>query len=362
VGVAVVTRSLDFIIVAAHVRPLDVPLRRPFGIAGGALPSVANLLVEIELGDGTVGLGEAAPFPAFNGETQASARAAIEPYLPRLVGRDVRTWMVLTDEIADQVPSAAGACAIEIAIVDALTRALGTSLRTWLGGAEDELTTDVTITTGSIADARRDAIAWREFATLKIKVGGGDVDHDVARVLAIAEARPDAHLMLDANAGFSSDEAVQLATELRRRAVVPALFEQPTAPDPAQMADARERLGIPVALDEAVVRADDVARCARDRLGDVVNIKLQKSGIRGALDIVAAARRHGLGLMVGGMVESRLATGAAACLAAGRGGFAFVDLDTPLFLAEDPIAGGYAQRGDRLDLRPIARGHGASVR
>ena len=66
--------------------------------------------------------------------------------------------------------------------------------------------------------------------------------------------------------------------------------------------------------------------------------------------------------MVGAMVETRLATGAAACLAAGVGGFSFVDLDTPLFLAADPIAGGYAQVGERIDLRPIVLGHGAAPR
>jgi L-alanine-DL-glutamate epimerase-like enolase superfamily enzyme len=350
----------DFTIRAASVRALDVPLRRPFGIAGGALPSVANLLVEVELVGGVRGFGEAAPFPAFNGETRDSARAAIERALPGLVGKDVRPWAVIAAELGAAVPSASGACAIEMAIVDALTRALGVSLRTWIGGAEDELTTDVTITTGSVDDATRDAIAWREFTTLKIKVGGGDVERDVARVLAIARARPDARLMLDANAGFSGDEAVQLATALRKRDVVPVLFEQPTHTDPAAMADTRARLDLPVALDEAIVVADDVVRCARGRLGDVVNIKLQKSGICGALDIAAAARAHGLGLMMGGMVETRLATGAAACLAAGLGGFAFVDLDTPLFLADDPIDGGYAQRGERIDLRPIAAGHGAT--
>jgi hypothetical protein len=53
---------------------------------------------------------------------------------------------------------------------------------------------------------------------------------------------------------------------------------------------------------------------------------------------------------------------ASACFAAGLGGFAFVDLDTPLFLADDPFAGGYAQRGPALDLTPIGAGHGAVPR
>ena len=47
--------------------PLDLPLTEPFAIAGGA-PGVAhNVLVRVVLSDGTVGLGEAAPFTAVSG-------------------------------------------------------------------------------------------------------------------------------------------------------------------------------------------------------------------------------------------------------------------------------------------------------
>jgi len=89
-------------------------------------------------------------------------------------------------------------------------------------------------------------------------------------------------------------------------------------------------------------------------------VKIMKSGIARALDIVAATRACGLLPMIGGMVETRLAMGTSACLAAGLGGFAFVDLDTPLFLAADPFAGGCTYAGSTLDLRPIREGHGCT--
>ncbi|MBC8011703.1 MAG: dipeptide epimerase, partial [Burkholderiales bacterium] len=66
------------------VGPLDIPLHAPFGIAGGAQDVARNVLVEIELADGTRGLGEAAPFPAYNGETQAQALATLTA---------ARTWV-----------------------------------------------------------------------------------------------------------------------------------------------------------------------------------------------------------------------------------------------------------------------------
>jgi L-Ala-D/L-Glu epimerase len=92
----------------------------------------------------------------------------------------------------------------------------------------------------------------------------------------------------------------------------------------------------------------------------VLNIKLMKMGIAEALDVVGIARAAGLGLMIGGMVESILAMTCSACFAAGLGGFTFVDLDTPMFLAVNPFDGGFAQQGATLALDQIAMGHGVT--
>lgn len=354
----------ETVIVRAEVRPFDVPMKRAFGIAGGAQELAANALVRLELAGGAVGFGEAAPFPAFNGETQALAVAALERLLPGLVGRDAGDLEALTREL-DFGGAASARAAIETALVDAWTRARGTSVRAWLGGREDALVTDITIVAGSVEDARRDARAYAAYRTLKIKVGGAGVDHDVARVLAIHAARPEATLMLDANGGFTADEAIALARELARRDVAIALFEQPVAAGPdaeqarASLARVARDTGVRLAIDESVTTAHDVAEAARHRSAHAVNIKIMKSGVFEAIAIARAAEAHGLDRMVGGLVETRLAMGMSASLAAGLGGFRIVDLDTPLFLAEDPFDGGFRYEGDRLVLGEVTLGHGA---
>jgi L-Ala-D/L-Glu epimerase len=362
-------KGRDFTVRSVTARPLDVPMKRAFGIASGAQEHAANVLVEIELASGERGFGEAAPFPAFNGETQTDALAAAERAKSALVGADVRRWRPLADAIWSAVfsggapPSASAACALEIALLDALTRALGVSLVSFFGGAEDSLVTDVTITTGTIEEATRDARAHGAFSTLKIKVGGGDVDRDVARVIAVHEARPDATLLLDANGGLSVDDAVTLAASLTGRGIVPALFEQPVAPGSWEaLAEVRARSHLRVAADESITRGEDVFEARRHDAVDAVNVKLMKSGVVRALEIAHAARAAGLLRMIGGLVETRLAMGASACLAAGLGGFSFIDLDTPLFLAEDPFEGGYTQDGERLDVSAIEAGHGCAPR
>jgi len=350
-----------------RARRLDIAMKKAFGIAGGAQELAGNVLVELTLASGGRGWGEAAPLPAFNGETQQAALEAIERAAPELVGADVRAFRQLGERIFElAASSASAACALETAVFDALARANGTSLRQFFGGAEEQLVTDVTVTTGTVSEATRDAHEFAAFGTLKIKVGGRDghdVDLDVARVLAVHAARPDARLLLDANGGLSVRDAVHLASELRTRGVVPALFEQPVAPGNWEsLAEVRAKGRLPVAIDESVTRPEDVIAAHRAGAADAANVKLMKSGIGRALDIVAATRACGLLTMIGGMVEARLAMGTSACLAAGLGGFAFIDLDTPLFLANDPFEGGYTYRGEVLDLRPIDLGHGCTPR
>src|SRR4051794_16983109 len=123
-----------------RVEALDLPLLEPFGISGGAQLRAENLLVSVELADGTRGLGEAAPFPAFNGETQADARVAIESMRSVVEGSDARAWRRTALDLRERIPGQGSArCAIETAILDALTRSFGLPLWSFFGGFETQL-------------------------------------------------------------------------------------------------------------------------------------------------------------------------------------------------------------------------------
>lgn len=346
------------------IKRLDIPLFEPFGIAGGAQAVAHNLLVTIELDDGTRGYGEAAPFAAFNGETQAMAEAALAGARSIVEGADVREWRRIAAATRAAVgPVGSAQCAIETAVLDALTRQAQMPLWAFFGGASTQLETDMTITTGSVQqaqDAAR-AIVERGIRTIKIKIGSGDVSLDVERVAAIHRAAPDAPLILDGNSGFSADQALELLAALHERQIIPALFEQPVHKDDWDgLRQVTQWGGVPVAADESVSSAGDALWIAHERTAHVVNIKLMKCGITEALDIAAICRVAGLRLMIGGNVESILAMTTSACFAAGQGGFSFVDLDTPMFLAENPFAGGFRQVGGTLSLDHVTAGHGVT--
>jgi L-alanine-DL-glutamate epimerase-like enolase superfamily enzyme len=342
-------------------RPFDVELAEPFGIATGAQLVAENLLVEVGLADGTLGIGEAAPFPAVNHETRADAERALARAREELVGLEAATWRAASHRasvlLADS-PSAL--CAFETALLDALTRSLGISLFAFFGGAKSELISDITLTTGTAEQAAQQAARayQRGFRTLKVKVGGAPLVHDLERLGRAASVAPDAALVLDANASLRPEEAIRLVRALgalRERVV---LFEQPTAAADLSGLRAVREAGVKVAADESARSLADVERIIDAQAADVINVKIMKTGVVAALDMASGARAAGLELMVGGMVETRLAMSMSACLAGGLGGFSFVDLDTPLFLAKDPFEGGFDDAWPRLMLGSIERGHG----
>jgi L-alanine-DL-glutamate epimerase-like enolase superfamily enzyme len=273
----------------------------------------------------------------------------------------VRAWRALAADLTAQAQSAAAArCALESAILDALTRQAHLPLWAVFGGAGTALETDMTITAGTVEHAAQSAraIRARGIRTIKLKIGG-DPALDVDRILAVHAAAPDAPLLLDGNCGYDAPGALRLLGQLRAAAIDVALFEQPVARyDLAGLAQVTAEGGVPVAADESVTTAEDALRVARLGAAHVVNIKLMKAGVVEGLAIAAICRAAGIGLMIGGMVEALMAMNLSAHFAAGLGGFGFVDLDTPMFMAEQPLRGGWSQTGGRLDIAHVAAGHG----
>ncbi len=282
------------------VEPLNIPLLEPFTIATGSVSEAQNVLITITLNDGS----------------------------------------------------------------RALTRSYGIPLYVFFGGAGASAETDMSIplvTPEHGYELAKDIVA-RGITSIKIKVGGNILD-DVARVEAIREAAPGLGLTLDANQGYTTNEALLCLEALDDHDIRPLLMEQPVHKDDHEgLRYVTQHTTIPIAADESAYSAANVARLIEMRAVNVINIKLMKSGFVEALDIAAVCRANHIGLMIGAMIESRLATSAAAHFVAGLGGFRFIDLDTPMLLAEDPFTGGYVQRGGVYDLMEVERGLGVERR
>lgn len=345
-------------IAAVDVRPVDVELSDPFVISRGAVSTAALAYVRVKLADGTEGFGEIAPFTALTGETRARSIATAKDLSAMLVGCSCADWESLGAIMAGVAANEPAArCGLECAMVDALARARGETLfEHWraLGGTPALREHETDITLPILEESRIDELAaqWyaRGFRIFKMKVGQ-DVDKDVRRVERLASAHPDVDFILDANQGFDLKGARSMISALSSLTKRIRLIEQPVARDDlGAMASLRADAKIPIAADESVFSLEDAKRVIANNAADCINLKIMKTGLAETIAVARAARAAGLSLMIGGMMESRLAMSFSFSLVLATGWITHLDLDTPLLMADDPLEGGYQYRGPMLTL------------
>ena len=335
-----------------EIWPINIPLTDPFVVATGELGMAQNLFVRITLQDGSVGIGEIAPFPDVTGEDRVSSLAKAKELAMAVLGQassHYRRLGKVFQEIAPIHPAAR--CGLETALVDALSRASGLPLWALWGGAEvRKRDTDITIPITDLERTRTLVGEWygQGFRVFKMKVGK-NLDQDLQRLENIHRSYSNITFIIDSNQGFTREEALEFAKGVKTFGGSILLFEQPVVKDDwDSLAALRSSLNVPIAADESVQSVEDLKIIIQNRAADFINIKITKSGLIEAGEIAALARMSGLRLMIGGMVETRVAMGCSFSLVLGLGGFEVLDLDTPLLLATDPVSGGYEYVGPRL--------------
>lgn len=345
------------LIVSVQARVWTLPLRAPFAIARRTAHEARNVQIVVSTDSPQItGYGESAPVGYVTGESVDTVLAAVESAAEAFAGQDGARlgplWALAGDALAAAPAARAG---VEMALADAWGKSWQMPLWQHFGGAQKTLITDLTIplvTPPQAGELAQDA--WREgFRALKVKVGDAQGhDADIARIVAIVHAAPRARLRIDANQAFTPDDAIAFVGQLTRMGASIELLEQPVAKeDWAGLKWVKERVDVPVFADEAARDVAGVMRLIQDDAVDGINVKLMKSGLAGALQIIALCRAAGKGLMLGCMLESSLGIAAAAQIAGGTGAFGYLDLDSHRLLS--PVAGlsgGFRCEGNALHL------------
>ena len=344
---------MRFTVTKVEFWPVDIPIIDPFVVATGTRLTAQNIFTRVTLASGAQGYGEAAPFPEVGGECRDSCLASMGALGQALLGQSVARYKHLSALLADKSKCLhpAARCALETAVLDALCREAGMPMWSLWGGADvREREGDITIPIVDQPKTLKLARSWyaQGFRLFKMKVGK-NVDEDITRLEAMHQALPGIAFIGDGNQGFNREECLAFAAGVKRFGGRLALLEQPLVRDDLDGLSAiRHLTGIPVAADESVRSLSDARMIIAKQAADYVNIKIMKTGVIEAVEIASFVRSAGLRLMVGGMVETRVAMGCSLSLVLGLGGFDVLDLDTPLLLATDPVLGGYHYRGPYL--------------
>ena len=347
-------------IVSVTAQPWTLPLVAPFVIATRIATEARNVRIRIETDGEGRGEGAAAPVGYVTGESVESVMDAIRAIGPKFEGMDTERLgplLALANILLAEAPAARAG--LEMALYDLWARHWHLPLWQHFGGAAGRLTTDMTIPLVSPEEAAfLAADAWQEgFRALKIKVGDAQGPAaDLARIEAITQAVPGVRLRIDANQAFAPDEAVAFADALTDTGAVIELLEQPVPKeDVAGLKYVRECVSLPVFADESARSVAEVVHLLREDAVDGVNVKLMKSGITGALQIIALCRAAGKKLMLGCMLETSLGIAAAAQIAGGTGAFDFLDLDSHRLLRPVPgLSGGFRCAGEEIRVGEAA--------
>ncbi len=335
---------------SAQARPDDKPgqgtveikvqrlnLRHTWTISRNSSDFKDNVFVRITR-DGVTGWGEAAPNVRYGEDAQKTV-SRLETARASLQSAD---WFHYADIkaqldglITDQSCAKA---ALDIALLDWVAKKFNQPLFRVFGLDPDK----TPITTFSIGIDTPDVVKQKvkeaaDFPVLKIKVGLKN-DQEMLEAVRSVTNKP---LRVDANEGWKpKEEALEKIKWLEGLGV--EVIEQPL---PSTMLDEtkwlRERVNIPILADESVKTARDIPALAA--AFDGINVKLMKSGgLQEALTMIKMARALGMKIMLGCMIESSVAIGAAAQISPLVD---YADLDGNLLISNDPFKGPAVEKG-----------------
>jgi L-alanine-DL-glutamate epimerase-like enolase superfamily enzyme len=321
---------------------LRVPYRTAYHTEG-PVEEISVIFVRIETRQGEVAWGCASFDPAITGETPSDVKDACERCADRT--RDLNPLnmayaMAELEPLAEGCPSAM--CAFDIAFHDLLGLATGQPLHRLLGGYRNRIQTSITVSVAPVdetVEMARDR-ARLGFRILKLK-GGLDAAEDVERVRAVCHALPAITVRLDADGGYTVEEAIHVARALDRRI---EMLEQPVAPEAgvAALRQVTDQSPVPILADQSVVGAASALAIAGKHAADGISIKLATSGgIGPARQMDAVARAAHLATMVGCVHEPALLIAAELAFALSSPAVRYGDLDGHFDLVGDPTRMGF---------------------
>lgn len=319
-----------FTIERIEARILDIPTIRPHKLSFGAIQKQSPVIVQLWLSNGATGFGEAATIggPSWNEESPESIAHAIDHYLaPAVVQQKAgRIEHVLQRMDLACKGNTFAKSAVEMALVDALSRTLGLPAWQLLGGkVHESLPLAWTLASGDVQCDLQEAqlrLEQGRHRIFKMKIGARSPEADVAHVTQIARGLPErATLTVDVNQAWDSNTARHYLPQLIEAGV--SLIEQPVAkwnvPALAQLC--QELRGALVMADETVCTPQDAMMLARANASHVFSLKVAKhGGLLRTRKVAAVAEAADIDWYGGTMLETSIGSAASAHVFSTLGG------------------------------------------
>jgi L-alanine-DL-glutamate epimerase-like enolase superfamily enzyme len=327
-----------------EVVPVELDLSLPYRAAAhpSDIERVVCVFVRIETKEGQVAWGCAAFDPDLTGESLEQVTRVCHTCADRALDLNpLNTEFALAElaPLTEETPSVR--CAFDIAFYDLLGLAAGLPLHRLLGGYRHRIQTSITL---SIAPVRETVEMARDrahqgFRILKLK-GGLSPGEDVQRVQAVHRALPELTLRLDADQGYTVQEALDVSRALKDSL---EMLEQPTsAADLNALREVTLHSPVPILADESLQGPNSALEIASQHAAHGLSVKLATcGGLHCARQVDAIARAANMATMVGCINEPALLIAAGLGLALSSPNVHYGDLDGHFDLVNDPTQPGF---------------------
>lgn len=267
-------------VTAVHVYSHLLPAVDAYNMSSSTVGVPDSTIVEVRTDTEHVGWGEVCPTgPLPQPEHAGSIRADLALAAPSMVGVDPRKlsdiWAAMDGVM---LGGTAAKSTLDIACWDIVGKAAGQGVCDLLGGAlTDTVATYhvVPIGTPEASAALAVDLQDRGHTRLQLKVGGRELDDDIAAAHAVAAVvRPGVDLFADTNRGWTVEETIRFSNACRD---LDLAIEQPCATY-FECEDAKPSLHHPLLLDESAADYATIERAIRTGLANGFGTKLTRVG------------------------------------------------------------------------------------
>ena len=272
-----------------EAKAIDIPLTKNFGGATYSVLKRSTVVTTLRTEGGLVS-------EIYNGDNRADGaeicRLIHEVLAPAVKGLDIFAVELIAERMqaftvanGDRKVLLEAIACIDCAVWDVMGKAVGLTVNQLLGGYRRELPI---ISIGgyymagkTLADIGAEMEMYRRagMAGCKFKVGGLSPEEDAKRVEAARKAAgPDFMLCVDANRGWSAQDAIAFARLIEPLDI--AWFEEPCHwyDDAAMMARVRSAIRIPITAGQSEITSHGVRRLLDAGAVDYVNVDVSECG------------------------------------------------------------------------------------
>lgn len=297
-------------VVTADWLPYCLALKRPWQSSQGVLSERCGRLLRLKTDDGRVGWGDCAPLSEF-GISKTDATSFAE----------------------------------ELAYLDLASQKAGLPLNSWLSGNAPAASTAVNANLGgifSVNDELVAAVLESGFSVLKIKVGLGQWQDEIARLQKLSNGLPPgAKFRLDANLAWPETEAEQFFIACSKLPIE-GIEEPLRHPDQKELAKLQKLVPFPIAIDESIHLIDGNF-FHHPPVRRLVLKPARFGGLLATMEIALRAQASGVECIVTSSLESNCGLLACAHVAAAIAPHATHGLGTSDWFSENT--------GENLELR-----------